>query len=486
MSTLLQTLQAKLQDPSIDWKNVLIGAVLGAAAFESLIVSRQRPYLSPILHPTLPAALQPHLPSTSSETYSKSQAYARAKLNFGAVINILDLVETGVLLTGLATPVAKALGFMGAGEGENWTLLKGFWDVSGLVPGVKGEITQSLAFTAIMTVLGAVLSIPKDLYKNFKLEQDHGFNKMTLGTFVKDTVKNLVVSLALELPILAGLIRIIHWAGQDAILRIVTWAIIFIFCIQLIMVPLFPAVIQPLFNKFTLLPEDSPVYPRVQALAKKLNFPLGKIWVIDGSVRSSHSNAYFYGLPGFNKNIVIYDTLLEKSKPEEIEAILAHELGHWKGNHIPVLLVTGLAQVALSLTTYTIFLTNRPLLSAFGFHAPSLSSKILDPSSAAVAQHGPTIIALLLAATLFTPLSTFLGFASNAITRRLEYDADAFAVQQGTETASNLKKALVTIHEKNLALYGVDWIYSSRHHSHPTLVERLEALDKGIEGKKEK
>jgi STE24 endopeptidase len=187
----------------------------------------------------------------------------------------------------------------------------------------------------------------------------------------------------------------------------------------------------------------------------------------------------------------------------------AHELGHWHGNHIPVLLLTGLAQIALTLTTYTVFLTNRPLLAAFGFHQPppsALTDKLLHPIETAT-HVGPTIIALLLAATLFTPLNALLQFATNKVTRTLEYDADAFAVRQGEETASNLKKALVTIHEKNLvrpslfpfpfvyphpylhlsqSLYGVDPLYSAYHHSHPTLVERLEALDAGIEKKKGK
>lgn len=268
----------------------------------------------------------------------------------------------------------------------------------------------------------------------------------------------------LEVPLVGGILKIIHWAGQDAILRIVSWTIAFIFVVQLAMIFVYPYFIAPLFNKFTPLIKDSPVYPRVEALAKRLNFPLASVWVIDGSTRSSHSNAYFYGLPFLSKNIVIFDTLLEKSTPEEVEAILgeslracpafksklkfsaAHELGHWKGSHIVYLLGTSLLQVAFSLSTFSLLLTNRPLLSSFGFHAP-LSEKLLHPLSHST---GPTIIALFLASALFTPLSAFLKFLTNTLTRRLEYDADAFAVKLGPSYARNLKKALVTIHEKNL------------------------------------
>lgn len=181
------------------------------------------------------------------------------------------------------------------------------------------------------------------------------------------------------------------------------------------------------------------------------------------------------------KHIVLYDTLLERSSPAEVEAILAHELGHWKGMHIVYLLFTSLVQVAFSLATFTLFLTNRPLLSAFGFHSytPSYSTEalpekfthLLPPSS------GPTIIALMLASMLFSPLSSVLKFVSNFISRQLEYDADAFAAKLGDSYAKNLKKGLVSIHEKNLSLYDVDPLYSAYNYTHPTLVERLGALD---------
>ncbi|GAA5969436.1 hypothetical protein JCM21900_006499 [Sporobolomyces salmonicolor] len=483
MTAVLQEIQQRLQDPSIPWRQTVLAVVLGVTAFEGWIGSRQKPYLSPILHPSLPAALRPYLTSPNiRETYTKSQAYARHKLDFSSVINTLDLAETGILLTGISAPLLAKLGYHVGGK--DWTLLKGFWDAAGQVPGAGGsEIRQSMAFVALMTVIGQVLSIPKELYKHFVMEEKHGFNKMTKGTFTGDQIKGLFLSLVLEVPLIAGLLSIIEWAGQDAILRIVAYAIGFIFLVQLIMIPLFPYVIAPMFNKFTPLPEDSPALARVKGLAERLHFPLGKVWVINGSLRSSHSNAYFYGLPGLEKQIVIFDTLLEKSSPEEVEAILAHELGHWRGHHIVFLLATSLLQSAFSLTIFTLFLSNGPLLQSFGFH-PSLSSKLLHPLTGV--QTGPTIITLFLASTLFAPLSAFLHFLTNTVTRALEYDADAFAVKLGSDMARNLKKALVGLHEKNLAIYGVDHIYSAYNHNHPTLVERLEALDAELDKKSEK
>ncbi|KWU45356.1 putative CAAX prenyl protease [Rhodotorula sp. JG-1b] len=483
MTALLHQLQGALADPSIPWRSVLLASIGAKEVFETYVGSRQRPYLSPVLHPTLPNALKPYLTAPDAhDTYRKSQAYARHKLDYGSVMTVLDLGETAVLLTGVALPVWKALGLPG-GEQSQWTLLRGFWDLAARMPFAgagANEIRQSAAFVVLLTVVGTVLSLPKEYYRNFVLEERHGFNKMTRATFAKDQVKGLFVSLALEVPLVAGLIKIIHWAGSDAILRMVTWLIVFIFCIQIAMIFVYPYVIMPLFNKFTPLPTDSPIYPRVKDLAEKLDFPLGKVWVIDGSIRSSHSNAFFFGLPGLQKHIVLYDTLLEKSKPEEVEAILAHELGHWKGMHVVYLLTVALTQVAVSFSVYALFLENGALLSAFGF-PPSVAASPLEAIKNKLGMShggtGPTIVAVLLASMLVSPLSSFLQFITNSITRHLEYDADAFATKLGTSYAVNLKKALVTIHEKNLAVYGVDHVYSAYNHNHPTLVERLEALD---------
>ena len=166
---------------------------------------------------------------------------------------------------------------------------------------------------------------------------------------------------------------------------------------------------------------------------------------------------------------MIYDTLLDKSKPEEVEAILAHELGHWKHGHVLVLLTTGLIQIAITLVTFTLVLSNQNLLRSFGLFVRR------NPRAPR-----PTIVSLMLAALLFTPVSTVLHFITNGITRHLEYDADAFAVKLSQDHARNLKGALVSIHEKNLALTLTDKLYSALHHNHPTLIERLSALDKQL------
>ncbi|GAA5820038.1 hypothetical protein JCM11491_003612, partial [Sporobolomyces phaffii] len=449
--------------------------------------SRQKPYLDPVRFPRLPAALRPFLGGPDAETtYRKSQRYARHKLSFASVTSVVALVQAFVLLTDLARPVVARWYDVPVPRAGPWTLLTGLWDAAGRVPGVgASELRHTAAFIAGMNVLGTAIGVPEGLYKNFVLEERHGFNKMTYSTFVTDLIKGLALSFALEIPLTVALIALIHWVGHSAVLRLVAYVLGFSTLVVVLMVPLGPYVIMPLFNTFTPLATDHPVYPKVEALAKRVGFPCDRIYVIDGSKRSSHSNAFVTGIPGLQKQIVIYDTLLDKASPDEVEAIVAHELAHWKFSHIVYLLVTALTQIAFSLSLFTLFLSNESLLASFGFfsHHPAgavVADKLGLAASSASSRAGPTVISLFLASTLFSPLSAFLAFVTNSITRRLEYDADAFAVRLGPATAQNLKTALVGIHEKNLAVYAVDPVYSAWNHNHPTLVERLEALDREL------
>ncbi|KAK4058232.1 zinc metalloprotease [Microbotryomycetes sp. JL221] len=508
MSAALQQVQQRLDDVTIPWQQWIVGTLAAVTLFELYINTRQRPYLSPRLYPKLPEALQPFLPaSTAHSTYAKSQHYTRDKLNWSTLTTILDLIESILLLTNVTAPLltrfgidlgqpkhvtwshltlsptaplhSKLLSYIGLGptEDTNWTLLKGFWNLAAsTVPPFATSTTlrHSLSFVVLMSFVSLVTSVPKSLYSTFVIEQRHGFNKTTLSTFVSDTLKGLLVSIAIEVPLVAAILAIIdRVGGQGGIIKLVTWLLLLIFAFQLVMIPLYPFVIAPLFNKFSPLPQDSPFYPKVKDLSSKLDFPLGNVYVIDGSKRSSHSNAYAYGIPGLAKHIVLYDTLLEKSTPDEVEAVLAHELGHSIENHIVVLLFASLVQTAVSLLTFSLLLFNKSLLSSFGFHQKDLITLSKDA--------GPTIVSLLLASILAAPVSTVLHFIMNVVSRKLEYDADKFAAKLGSKVAQNLKVALASLHEKNLALTLTDGVYSAFHNNHPTLIERLDALDKLID-----
>ncbi|KAJ9081521.1 zinc metalloprotease [Entomophthora muscae] len=222
------------------------------------------------------------------------------------------------------------------------------------------------------------------------------------------------------------------------------------------MITIFPTFIQPLFNKFSPL-EDGPLKDQIEALAKSVEFPLTKLYVIDGSKRSSHSNAYFFGLFK-NKRIVLFDTLLDDSTQEEILAILGHELGHWKLNHVTSRLVVTQLHLITVFLVFQQFITNKSLYEAFGFVDGAM----------------PVLIGFVLFQYLYAPIEAVVGFLLNVLSRKHEFEADAFAVQLGK--AHPLATGLLKLQKKNLGDMNPDPLYSAYHFSHPPLTERLSAI----------
>jgi STE24 endopeptidase len=253
------------------------------------------------------------------------------------------------------------------------------------------------------------------------------------------------------------------------------------------MVFLYPTVIQPLFNKLTPLAEGE-LRTKIEALAGHLKFPLKHLYEIDGSKRSSHSNAYFFGLP-WSKHIVVYDTLIQNAKVDGVEAVLAHELGHWYYYHPTKLMVIAQIHFFAIIGCFPAFLHSTPLLLSFDFPAR-------------VAVHPPVLIAFVLYQSILTPVDTFVTAAMHAISRNFEFQADQFACELDAKLGvpgskgmgKRLGEALIAIMVDNLATLWIDpWYvqsstfrsvlltstrYSAWHHTHPTLTERLKALDK--------
>lgn len=219
------------------------------------------------------------------------------------------------------------------------------------------------------------------------------------------------------------------------------------------MVILIPLVIQPFFNKLSPL-RTGELRDRVEALARRMSFPLKHLYEIDGSKRSSHSNAYFFGLP-WSKHIVIFDTLIKQAKPEEVEAVLAHELGHWYYYHPTKALLINQVHLLLVIGCFPAFLHSPPLLLSFDF-----------PSSVAV--HPPVIVAFLLYQLVIGPLDALVQFGMYAIMRRFEYQADRFAcelddrfgvtIDGKADMGKRLGQALIAIHIENLSTVWVDWM----------------------------
>lgn len=260
----------------------------------------------------------------SQETFDKSQAYGRAKAQFEIISGLWAQIQNVAFIQLDVLPKLWS-----------WTgdlLLK--WAPSRFT----GEISHSILFVLTFIVIQQFLSLPTRVYSTFVLEEKFGFNKQTPKLFITDMIKTNLLTVALVPPILAAFLKIIQKTGNQFVFYL--W--VFSAGLQLFTTTAYPIFIQPLFNKLSPL-EEGELKTKVEGLALSHKFPLQELFVIDGSKRSAHSNAYFYGLP-WKKHIVIYDTLIEKTKTDEIIAILAHELGHWKLGHTTRLF--GIAQVS--------------------------------------------------------------------------------------------------------------------------------------------
>lgn len=235
------------------------------------------------------------------------------------------------------------------------------------------------------------------------LEEEFGFNKMTVGLWLMDKVKGQFLTVALGTPIGAGILAIIKKTGEGFFYYL--W--LFTLFVSLVGVTIYPIVIVPLFNKLEPLKEGT-LKTGIDALASKLKFPLGELQVIDGSKRSSHSNAYFTGLP-WKKKIVIYDTLLEQSSEKEVEAVLAHELGHWSMSHTTKLLTISQFHVFYIFALFSSFVRNKSLYDAFGF-----------------TREQPVLIGFMLFNEVFGASDSVVKLLMNVMTRKFEFEAGMF------------------------------------------------------------
>lgn len=362
------------------------------------------------------------------------------------------------------------------------------------------EIIHSIAFALIGNIFSLVTGLPWELYGTFVLEEKHGFNKMTLGFYFKDMIKKMVVSEAITIPLISLIIYIVQVGGD----YFYVYAWLTVFFISMCLMYVYPEYIAPIFDKYTPLP-DGDLKTKIEELAASVKFPLTKLYIVEGSKRSSHSNAYMYGFHK-NKRIVLFDTLVEEyapgnikkedtestqeenkeeakgeevakgvkdsvdEKPEEVKkigcnneevvAVLGHELGHWKFSHM----VWNILIMQISIfTMFFIFgkLMKLPLIfEAFGF----------DPTMQ------PVLIKLFVVFSLIlSPLNEVESFLMNVLSRKFEFQADEFAVNLGKK--ENLKTALLKLFKDNLSFPVADWLYSTRHYSHPPLLERLRGMD---------
>jgi STE24 endopeptidase len=364
-----------------------------------------------------------------SEEYRKSQEYLRANTRFDFVTSTFDLV---VLLsfwfTGGFNYLDQAV--------RSW----------GFVP-----ILHGLLYIGILVLGYSLIKLPFSIYRTFVIEERFGFNRTNPRTFALDRIKGLVLAASIGAPLLSGILALFEYAGYHA--WIYCWIAVTLF--SLILQYVAPTWIMPLFNKFTPL-EGGELREAILNYSRSVDFPVKNVFVMDGSKRSSKSNAFFTGF-GRNKRIALFDTLIKKHTVPELIAVLAHEIGHHKKKHILQGTIISILHTGVLFFVLSILLGNPGLYDAFYMEQQSIYSGIL------------------FFGLLYTPLEMGLSIMMHALSRRNEYEADRFAAET-TQHPQHLVEALKKLHAGNLSNLMPHPFYVSLNYSHPPLLQRIRAI----------
>lgn len=363
-----------------------------------------------------------------ADKYAKARDYAKANFRFGAFSSTFSLIVT--------------VSFLVLG-GFAWldTIARSFSDSS---------IIQALVFFAILGIGSAILSLPFEIYSTFVIEERFGFNKTTPTTFVSDKLKNILLTAVIGGGILSLLTFLYLLLGDKFWLA--AWAVVALFSILMAM--FYTTLLLPLFNKLTPL-EAGDLRQSIENYSAKVNFPLTNIFVIDGSKRSSKANAFFSGL-GHKKNIVLYDTLIKDMTTDEITAVLAHEVGHYKKKHVLQSIVLSILQMGV-------------MFFIFGLLAGSpLMAEVLG------AKQSSFYLSLVTFSLIYSPISLILGLFMNIFSRKNEYEADAYA--RDTYSAEPLISSLRKLSVNHLSNLQPHPAYVFVNYSHPTLLQRINAM----------
>ena len=386
------------------------------------------------------AAHRDHVPAAfartvTPEAHRKAADYTLAKGRFGLLVTAIG----GAVLLG-------------------WTLLGGLDALNVMLRDALrpawGDMAYQLALLAAFAAIGGLLELPLDAWSTFRIEQRYGFNRMTPKMWLADLAKGTALGAAIGLPLAALILWIMGASGGMWWL----WAWVAWVGFNLALLVLYPTVIAPIFNTFEPLADDA-LKTRVQALMQRCGFAAKGLFVMDGSKRSAHANAYFTGL-GAAKRVVFFDTLLQRLTPGEVEAVLAHELGHFKHRHVLQRLVGifGFSLLGLALLGW--------LAGQSGFYAGlGVAPNLAAPNDA---------LALLLFMLALPPFTFFVSPLMSHFSRRHEFEADAYACAQAD--GRDLARALLKLHEDNASTLTPDPVYVRFYYSHPPASERLAAL----------
>lgn len=364
------------------------------------------------------------------ETYSKSQQYTKVRTKLGFISSSFGLFSLFLF----------------------W-YLGGFEYVNTLAENWSSQfIIRGLYFFGILILLQQLVSLPFSVYSTFVIEEQFGFNKTTAKTFILDILKGIFLAVLVGGPILALILYIFHELGEMSWLY--AWLAVIAF--TLIMQYIAPKWIMPIFNKFKPL-EDGELKQEIMEFSKSVDFQLQDIFIMDGSKRSSKSNAFFTGF-GKNKRIALFDTLIEKHTTGELVSVLAHEIGHYKKKHIIQGMLISILHTGLLFYLLSLFLYQEELYSAF----------FMDST--------PIYAGFLFFSLLYSPLETLLSVVMNILSRKNEYEADEFAVI-GRTNKEDMISALKKLSKDNLSNLTPHKWYVFMNYSHPPVIERIKAIN---------
>ena len=365
--------------------------------------------------------------------YSRSQLYLKEKTSFGLFSSTFSLIVVlFVIHAGL------------------------FGNLDNLVSEyTNNQIIRGLLFFGILFFINDFINIPFSLYSTFVIEEKFGFNKTTYKTYILDKLKAYGLTIILGSAIISPILYFFETYSDSG--WIIAWILVtcFIIAIQ----PLFVHVIAPMFNKFTSL-EEGELRTAIENFADKVNFPVGRIDVMDGSRRSAHSNAYFSGF-GKSRRIALFDTLLEKHTTDEIVSVVAHEVGHYKKKHIITGTIIGILETGLMLFIFNMFMNNEALFSVFGVKNISVYA------------------GLVFFGMLYAPISLFTSIISTAMSRKNEFEADAYALET-TKKPKPLINMLKGLSASNLSHLTPHPLMVFLSYSHPPVIDRIKAINDNI------
>ena len=378
------------------------------------------------LNQPLPAEFNNHF---DQKKYSDSQNYLKANTKFGFITSSVDLV------------IILLFWFSG-----------GFQMIDSFVRSFDfNSIISGLFFTGILIFLKFVISLPFTLYTTFVIEEKFGFNKTTPKLFITDLIKSIILLVTLGGILLSTILWFLEFGGQWAWIMCWTASTLFLLVVQYIV----PTWIMPLFNKFTPL-EDGPLKESIISYAKSIDFSLSNIFVMDGSKRSSKSNAFFAGF-GKNKRIVLFDTLIKEQSIEELVSVLAHEMGHFKKKHIIKRMVLGIFQMGFIFYLIFIFISHEGLFHAFFMEEISIYA------------------GLIFFGMLYSPIDLFISILFQISSRKDEYEADLFAAKT-IKNSQPLINALKKLSAHNLSNLTPHPFYVFLNYSHPPVLARINTL----------